>query len=208
MHRTKTLVTLAFMGASALALAANAQPPSRPPSTAQPPAPRQQQATKATSSGSADLMFIREAAMGGMAEVELGRLASQKADNAEVKQFGQRMVDDHGKANDELKQAAQSKNITLPAELAAKHKALQKRLEKLNGAAFDRAYMREMVADHNKDVAAFERESKSGNDPQIKEWATKTLPTLKEHQAMAKDINNKLVAGTSGRKPAPKKPGR
>jgi putative membrane protein len=140
----------------------------------------------------ADTTFVKEAAMGGMAEVEMGQLAATKAQSADVKQFGQRMVDDHGKANNELKSLASQKNVTLPPELDAKHKGLRAKLEKMSGAEFDRAYMAEMVADHNKDVASFSRESKSGKDPELKAWAAKTLPTLQEHQKMAREINSKV----------------
>src|SRR6185437_11610509 len=126
--------------------------------------------------------FVMKAAGGGMAEVELGRLATEKASSPDVKQFGQRMIDDHGKANDELKGLATRKNITLPAAPDAKHKATQDRLSKLSGTAFDRAYMADMVADHNADVAEFMHASKMAKDPDVKAWAAKTLPTLQEHQ--------------------------
>ena len=151
----------------------------------------------------ADRAFVMEAARGGMAEVEMGKLAVEKAASADVKQFGQRMVDDHSKANDELKSWAAQKNVTLPAEMGAKEKATQARLAKLSGAAFDRAYMADMVADHNKDVAAFRRASKTAGDADLKAWAGKTLPTLEEHQKMAKEVHGK-VAGTAA-KSAPKK---
>jgi putative membrane protein len=142
----------------------------------------------------ADMAFVKEAAMGGMAEVELGKLATEKASSADVKQFGQRMVDDHGKAGDELKSLAESKKVTLPAALDAKHQAMRDRLSKLSGSAFDRAYMKEMVADHNKDVAAFMKASKTAADPDLKAWAGKTLPTLQEHQKMAKEIASKVTS--------------
>jgi putative membrane protein len=151
-----------------------------------------------------DRTFVMEAAHGGLAEVELGRMAASKATNADVKQFGQRMVDDHSKANDELKSLASKKSVTLPAETDAKHKADMARIEKLTGAAFDKAYMAHMVADHNKDVAAFQRASTAAKDPDLKAWAGKTLPTLKEHQTMAKEVNGKL-GGASTAKPAAKK---
>jgi putative membrane protein len=146
----------------------------------------------------ADDMFVTKAAKGGMAEVELGKLASEKGTSDAVKQFGQRMVTDHGKANDELKSLAQSKNVTLPTEIDAKEKALRDRLMKLSGPAFDRAYMQAMVADHVKDVNEFKMESKSGKDPEVKAWAAKTLPTLEEHLKMARDANG--AVGTSGKK--------
>ena len=151
----------------------------------------------ASSKGSmmADHHFAMEAAEGGIMEVELGRIAAQKATNPDVKSFGQKMVDDHGKANDELKSIASSKNITLPDEttVRTKHKAMIDRLEKLSGAAFDRAYMADMVRDHVKDVAAFEHQSKSGKDTELKAFASKTLPTLQEHLKLARETHTKVT---------------
>jgi putative membrane protein len=145
-----------------------------------------------------DQTFVAKAARGGMAEVELGRLALSRGSSDSVKKFGQRMVDDHGKANDELKSLAQTKNITLPADMSAKEKALRDRLSKLKGDAFDRAYMQAMLADHRKDVNEFRMESQSGKDAEIKTWAGKTLPTLEDHLKMAQDTNR--AVGTSGKK--------
>jgi putative membrane protein len=141
-----------------------------------------------------------------MAEVELGKLAADKASSDEVKKFGQRMVDDHGKANDELKKLAENKNITLPTAPDAKHKATIDRLSKLSGEAFDRAYMQEMLKDHRKDVSEFRTESKSGKDADVKAWAAKTLPTLEEHLKLAQDANK--AVGTSGTMAKPKTPKR
>jgi len=142
--------------------------------------------------------FMREAAIGGMAEVELGRLATEKASNDQVKQFGQRMVTDHEKANTELKALAQKKGITLPADLDSKHKQTVDKLSKLSGAAFDRAYMDEMRKDHKKDVSEFKQQASSGSDPELKAWASTTLPTLQEHMQMAERTN--AAVGTSGKK--------
>jgi putative membrane protein len=147
--------------------------------------------------------FIMNAAKDGMAEVEIGKLATEKASNPQVKQFGQRMVDDHGKANEELKTLAQNKNVTLPTELDPKHKATRDRLSKLSGDAFDHAYMQEMVVDHRKAVNAFRTEEKSGTDPDIKAWAAKTLPTLEEHLKLAQEANK--AVGTSGTMPKKEK---
>jgi len=147
-------------------------------------------------SSDADHQFVMEAARGGMAEVELGQLASQKAQSDQVKQFAQRMVQDHGKANDELKSLAQQKNITLPTELDAKHKATHDRLSKLSGAQFDRAYMQDMLQDHRKDVNDFRKESQSGKDPDVKAFAAKALPTLEEHLRLAQTTSG--AVGTSG----------
>jgi putative membrane protein len=145
--------------------------------------------------GSPDQTFVMEAAMGGMMEVQAGQMAADKASSDEVKQFGRRMVEDHGKANSELMQLAASKNVTLPTELDAKHKEHVDGLAKMSGADFDHHYMMMMVQDHDKDVAAFEREANGGKDPDVKAWAAKTLPTLREHQRMAKDIAAKVGHG-------------
>lgn len=142
---------------------------------------------KSGTSGSADQQFMMKAAQGGMAEVELGKLAKDHASSDAVKTFGQQMVDDHSKANDELKDLASKKGVSLPAEVNSKDKATMDRLSKLNGAAFDAAYMRDMVADHKKDVAEFQKEANSGMDPDVKDWASKTLPTLQHHLQMAQD---------------------
>jgi len=148
---------------------------------------------------SGDQHFVMEAARGGLAEVELGQLASQKAQSDQVKQFAQRMVQDHSKANDELKTIAQQKNITLPTDLESKDKSLRDRLQKLSGAEFDRAYMQAMLTDHRKDVNDFRKESQSGKDPEVKSFAAKTLPTLEEHLQLAQTASQSAV-GTSGTK--------
>lgn len=138
--------------------------------------------------GNPDHAFLKKAAEGGLAEVELGQLATQKASSEDVKKFGQRMVDDHSKANEQLKQVAAEKNIKVPEKLSAKDQATKARLEKLSGEQFDKAYMRDMVKDHQKDVAEFERESKMAKDPAIKSFAEQTLPTLKDHLKEAERI--------------------
>jgi len=150
-----------------------------------------------TSSGSEDIEFVLDAAKGGVAEVELGKMAAERAKSDEVKKFAQRMVDDHSKANDQLKTIAESKGITLPSEPGAQEKATMKRLEKLNGAAFDRAYMQAMVGDHVKDVNEFKKESNSGRDPQVKSFASSTLPTLEEHLQQARMARKAATSTTA-----------
>ena len=135
----------------------------------------------------ADSTFVTKAAEGGLAEVELGNLAKEKATNQKVKDFGQRMVTDHTKANSELQSAVSGKGITLPTSIDSKSQAQKTRLSNLSGAAFDRAYMEDMVRDHKADVAEFEKESNSGTDPDVKAFAAKTLPTLQEHLKLAED---------------------
>jgi putative membrane protein len=139
-----------------------------------------------------DNAFVTNVAMDGMAEVELGRLAAQKAKNPDVKRFAQRMVTDHSKANAELKQLASKLGITIPAAATDAQKAEHDRLAKLSGAEFDREYMSLMTAGHDKAVSAFEDEAANGSVTDIKQWSAKILPTLKEHQALAKDIAAKL----------------
>ncbi len=139
-----------------------------------------------------DTKFVKDAAAGGMEEVELGKLAVAKAASADVKNFGQKMVDDHSKANDQLAQLASQKGIELKKDpsMMAKHDSAK--LAKLKGAKFDKAYMDMMVADHKKDVADFEHASKGAKDNDIKSWASTTLPTLQEHWKMAKEIDAKV----------------
>ena len=138
----------------------------------------------------ADQKFMEKAAFGGMAEVSLGQQVSPKAKNPDVKKFADKMVSDHGKAGDELKDLAKKKSVTLPNEIDPKDKdAAQKVLSAKN---LDKAYMEEMVKDHDKDVKEFEDQSKTATDPDLKAWIDKTLPVLKEHQKMAHDIHSKL----------------
>ena len=131
---------------------------------------------------------MTKAAGGGLAEVKLGQLATEKAQSADVKSFGQMMVDDHSKANTELQGLASQKGVTLPSDLPAAEKATYDRLSKLSGAAFDHAYMQDMVKDHQKDVSLFKSESTSGKDGDTKSWASKTLPTLEKHLQRAREI--------------------
>ena len=142
--------------------------------------------------------FVAEAASGGMMEVELGRHAATHAASDRVKDFGRRMAEDHGKANDELKRVSQRESITLPSTMSKRDREEVDRLTKLRGAAFDRAYMEAMVADHEKDVAKFRDESKSAEDPDVKDFASRTLPTLESHLQMARDISAEMRRTTSG----------
>ncbi len=139
-----------------------------------------------------DLAFMNDAAPGGMAEVELGKMAASKAQNAEVKAFGQKMVEDHSKAGEELKQLAAQKKVMLPPDVLPAHKQLMEKLSKLSGADFDKEYVAAMVEAHEKDVAAFENVSKTAADADVKAFATKTLPTLKMHLEMIKAMADKM----------------
>lgn len=142
-----------------------------------------------------DAMFMGTAAMSSMAEVAHGQLAGKNAANDEVRKFGQRMVDDHTKANTDLKALASKKQVTLPAALDQKHQAMQDKLSKMKGDEFDRAYMQHMVGAHKEAVSLFEQESKNGKDAEARAWAAKTLPVVQEHLKMATDINAKVGKG-------------
>ncbi|MEA2326883.1 MAG: putative rane protein [Thermoanaerobaculia bacterium] len=139
-----------------------------------------------------DQEFMNKAAQGGMAEVMLGQMASTKGTSPDVKNFGNRMVSDHGKAGDELKQLAQTKGVTLPADIDDESKKMSDKLSKLSGKDFDKEYISGMVEDHEKDVKEFEKASKDAKDPDLKAWAAKTLPTLQDHLKMAKEAKAKL----------------
>jgi putative membrane protein len=129
----------------------------------------------------ADTAFANKAAVGGMAEVALGKMAAGKAFSTKVKAFGSMMVMDHGKANAELTAIAQKKNITLPAGLDAEHQAKSDSLSKLSGKDFDKAYVSGMVADHKKTLALMQAEAQSGTDPDLKAFAAKTAPIVQHH---------------------------
>lgn len=146
---------------------------------------------------SQDRNFLMDAAMGGMLEVELGKLAVQKATSDAVKQFGQRMVDDHSKANQELMTLASGKGITLPTEMGEKHRGEMTKLQNMSGAQFDREYIKMMVNSHDKKASAFEKQSTRGADPDLKAFAAKTIPTIQEHLQMAKSLDTSQRGGNS-----------
>ena len=139
---------------------------------------------------SPDTKFAMEAAQGGMAEVQMGKLAADKGSSADVKAFGQQMVDDHSKANDDLKSVAAKQGVTLPTDMNAHQHAMYSRLEKLSGPAFDHAYVRDMVKDHEEDVKEFQKEANSGTDEQIKGFASRTLPVIQGHLEKIKSIQS------------------
>jgi putative membrane protein len=144
---------------------------------------------------SSDASFLRKAAEGGAAEVELGNLARDRATDPDVKQFAQKMVDDHSKANEELKELARKKGVAISASPDSKSRKEMDRLSKLSGSEFDRAYAKLMVSDHEKDVSEFNKQSRSAQDPDVKNFAAKTLPTLQDHLRMAREDNSKIAKG-------------
>ena len=164
MLTVKTILFLATAGASGASMAAQTQDSAPPPA-----------------------VFVSKAAQDGMTEVELGKIALGKTQNSEVRDFAQRMVADHGKANQELAAIAKTKGINAPKTLDAQHKDMVRKLESQSGAAFDVEYSRHMNMDHDKAIELFEAASKS-SDADLAGFAKKTLPTLKEHKEMASKL--------------------
>ena len=188
MERTSTLVLAASFIVSSVVL--SAQPLGQTPPRSVTPAAT---ATDAKA-GSSDQAFVITAAMAGMAEVEHGKLATGKAVNPKVKDFGERLIADHSLAGNELKSLAALKQITLPASLDPPHQAAHDKYAQLPGGEFDRAYIQDMIADHQKAVADFTAEANTGTDPEVKGWASKTLPGLQTHLKMAQDLQKELGA--------------
>lgn len=132
-------------------------------------------------------------------EVTLGKLAAEKGSTDAVKQFGQRMVDDHTKANEELKKIATAQSLSIPDSIDKKHQSRVDKLSKLTGAEFDRAYIKDQLKDHQQDVREFQDEAQNGSDAAVKDFAGKTLPTLQEHLAMVKELNKEKKTATADR---------
>ena len=139
-----------------------------------------------------DTAFVTFAADAGMLEVQLGKLAATKGSSPEVKKFGESMVADHTKANDELKTLAEKKGLKVPVTLSAKSQKKYEELSTKAGADFDKAYADQMVKDHQAVIAKFKQESQAGNDAELKAWAEEKLATLEHHLMMAKDMQKAL----------------
>jgi len=139
--------------------------------------------------------FVKKAAAGGLAEVKLSELANDRASNPKVKDFAKQMVTDHTQANNELKPIAESNKVPVPTKLQGESEAAYKRLEKLSGARFDSAYVKVMVSDHDKTVAAFEDASSKVKDPSLKGFVDKTLPVLRQHKEHIHAIEQEMGTG-------------
>lgn len=139
----------------------------------------------------ADEKFIKEAAAGGNAEIQLGTLASKKAESPEVKAFAEMMVRDHTAANAELEALAHKKNVDLSAVIAPKSASTFQSLEKYSGKDFDKEYLKEMESDHKKDVADFESAAKKSGDLDLKTFIDRTLPVVRQHLDKVKELRSK-----------------
>ena len=147
------------------------------------------------SNAAGDRDFVDKAAAGGMAEVKLSKLAMDRGQSTDVKQFARKMVEDHTKANTELKQIAEKKNLALPTKLDDAHQSAYDKLSKLEGAAFDKEYMRVMTDDHDDTVKLLKNEVQNGQDPQLKSFAMKTLPVVEKHDDMAHMDKDAMKSG-------------
>lgn len=149
-----------------------------------------------------DADFIQDQVADGEAEVALGRLVQERATHAQVKEFGEMMVRDHQKAGAELKEIAGKHNIALEGKEHSEHNDMRERLSKLSGAEFDREYIEAMVDDHEKAVNDVENKAENADNPEIRQWASQTLPTLRQHLERAKQIQQNLEQRESGAKPS------
>jgi putative membrane protein len=152
-----------------------------------------------TSSSSGDLSstdssFVREAAQAGLAEIQMGQLTQQKAENQQLKDFGSQIAADHQKANQELMQIASQKGIQAPTAMSSSQEKMLQRLSSANGAEFDRMCEKDAVQAHEKAVRLFKNEAKNGQDTDLKAFAQKTLPTLEDHLKSARQISGNAGA--------------
>lgn len=140
-----------------------------------------------------DRMFVTKAMQGSMAEVQLGQLTLQKSNNDQVKQFAQRMIDDHTKLNDQMKPVAQQLGVAVPEQVSKKDRNTMAKLQALSGPAYDQAYIKDMVKDHKQDLSEFQAEASSGQDQTVKDAAAQGSKVIAQHlqmaQQMAKDQN-------------------
>ncbi|HEX2218901.1 MAG TPA: DUF4142 domain-containing protein [Gemmatimonadales bacterium] len=144
-----------------------------------------------------DSTFVQQAGSGGLAEVQLGKLAQRKGASEEVKQFGQRMVTDHTKSNQELATAAQNAGLNVPSAPLPKHQKKMDKLSGKSGAEFDKAYMSAMVNDHTKQLELFRQEAQSGQAESLRELASQTVPVLEQHLTLAKQVAGQVGADTT-----------
>ncbi|HLO76986.1 MAG TPA: DUF4142 domain-containing protein [Magnetospirillum sp.] len=144
-----------------------------------------------------DRNFAEHAMAGGMMEVQLGKLADQRAQNEAVKQFGQRMVTDHSKANQQMSELGSRLGLSAPADLPREQRHTVDKLAGLSGAEFDRAYMSTMIDDHKKDIGEFRKQADKGDNADLKSLAQQTLPTLEQHLRLAEDTQSRLSAQQS-----------
>jgi putative membrane protein len=145
-----------------------------------------------------DELFAKKSAQGMIAEVRMGQLAADKGSNEAVKKFGRKMVEEHTQSQEVLKDVAQKQGIGLPSEMDARQRAAVDDLSKLSGADFDKAYARYTVKDHQDDIADFTSEASGGQKSAMRSFASETLPSLKEHLKLARELKQATLASNAG----------
>ncbi len=199
---TKPMLAAGFAAALALSGTAYAQTATQNGAPANKPAAAQPATTTANTPAQklskADQSFLKEAVQGDLAEVQMGQLAQQKGQGDDVKEFGQMLQQDHGKHLNDAQQVAQQYGLTPPTEPSAEAKKMHEKLSKMSGAQFDKAFAKDAVADHKKDIAKYQKEAK-GKGP-LAQFAEQTLPTLQKHLQTAQGIESKGAAVGSGSK--------
>jgi len=171
--------------------AASALPPAAPPNATVGPMPRSSSAAlpqAGTTLSKSDQTFVKTAAEGGIAEVQLAQLAQQKTQNDQVKQFAQKMIDDHTSNNQQLVQLATTLGVTPPSDPDAMQQKTSVRLGALSGAKFDRVYIHNQIHDHEMMLKLFQTEASSGENPQLKAFAEQTVPVIQQHLALAQRL--------------------
>jgi putative membrane protein len=193
----------AFLLCGSMGLAQAGQQPNSPagqtPGQNNPAMDSQMNGMNASGQPSAmDKMFVKKALQGGMAEVQLGQLTLQKSNNDQVKQFAQRMIDDHTKLGEQMKPVAQQLGVSDPNDVSKKDKSTMAKLQALSGSAYDEAYIRDMVKDHKQDLSDFQTEASSGQDQTVKDAANQGSKVIAQHlqmiQQIAKDQNVNMAS--------------
>lgn len=186
MNDTRKLHLALIAAIAALAGTAAAQTAAPPATTA--PAASHRDVSRG------DRQFLEKAAAGGMAEVALGNMARERGGSDAVRQFGERMVKDHTAANEKVNRLAVARGVGTPADSERHQRRTMDRLGKLEGAEFDQAFAKAMVADHESTVELFEKQSRRGEDAELKAFATETLPTLRDHLQAARALQQRVKA--------------
>ena len=194
-----TALAGAVLLSSSLGLAQAGQQPSGPAGQSNPAADSQMSAmTMAGQPSPQDKTFVKKALQGGMAEVQLGQLTLQKSSNDQVKQFAQKMIDDHTRMGEQMKPVAQQLGVPEPASVSRKDLAVMTKLKTLSGPAYDQAYIKDMVKDHKQDLSDFQTEASSGKDQTVKDAASQGSKVIAQHlemiQQIAKDQNVNMAS--------------
>jgi putative membrane protein len=193
----KCMSGLLLLASFAVVFQLSAQTPAANPAVAAPDTPGVETGAAGPHANTADQTFIRESSLGGRAEVDAGRLAELRSSSTEVKEFARRMVADHTKGNDSLTPLSKLYGVPLPKELDMDHQVMKGQLSKLQGVAFDKAYLQAQVIDHQKTAQLLEYEIGAGQSERVKAYANTMLPTVLDHLEHAQHLMAQLVGTTT-----------